>query len=404
MQTIIIGGGAAGLACARYLQAQGRPFLLLEASQHLGGRLHTTQVEGFLLDRGFQIFNTNYAEAKALLPYEQLGLRAFQSGAMIRQEQGFAIMGDPLKNWRDAWPTLRAPLGSLADKLRILRLQTDLSQQDFVDYFESPEQSTRSFLEQYGFSEKVIQQFFQPFFGGVFLEENLATSARFFKFIFQQFAQGEATLPQGGIQQLAQVLAEPLPASAIRLETRVLAIEGKEVLLHDGSRLQAEHIVVATQAAQAARLLGQPAMPIHNSTLCNYFAAPSSPLPRPLLVLNPQRHEAISHLAVLSDAQPSYAPQGQALVSVTTQGRASVSPDEVKKELLAWFGPSVETWRHLQSYAIADALPHMPQTQHQPTYRLAEGLYRCGDYLAYPSLNAALQTGREVAELIGALS
>jgi Flavin containing amine oxidoreductase len=46
------------------LYAAGVPFILLEASDGVGGRVRTDSVDGFLLDRGFQIFLTSYPECR----------------------------------------------------------------------------------------------------------------------------------------------------------------------------------------------------------------------------------------------------------------------------------------------------------------------------------------------------
>jgi phytoene dehydrogenase-like protein len=77
---IIIGAGVAGLTCAIYLKQKSIPFVLLESSDEVGGRVRTDRVDGFLLDRGFQIFLTSYPEAKRVLNYEALQLKAFRSG------------------------------------------------------------------------------------------------------------------------------------------------------------------------------------------------------------------------------------------------------------------------------------------------------------------------------------
>jgi predicted NAD/FAD-dependent oxidoreductase len=90
---------------------------------------------------------------------------------------------------------------------------------------------------------------------------------------------------------------------------------------------------------------------------------------------------------------------------VSTHGERSLNEAELttrlREELAAWFGPVARQWQHLRTYRIAAALPVYlaGQPVRQPL-KLAEGLYRCGDWAAYPSLNAALATGREVAEML----
>jgi phytoene dehydrogenase-like protein len=55
-------------------------FAILESSDGVGGRARTDKVDGFLLDRGFQIFLTSYQEAQAALDYDALDLKPFYAG------------------------------------------------------------------------------------------------------------------------------------------------------------------------------------------------------------------------------------------------------------------------------------------------------------------------------------
>lgn len=57
--------------------------MILEASDGVGGRVRTDVVDGFLLDRGFQIFLTSYPTAKELLDYDALDLKPFYAGEPV---------------------------------------------------------------------------------------------------------------------------------------------------------------------------------------------------------------------------------------------------------------------------------------------------------------------------------
>ncbi|MCU0354781.1 MAG: FAD-dependent oxidoreductase [Cytophagales bacterium] len=399
----IIGAGVAGLTCAHYLHRHGIPFTILEASDAVGGRVRTDVVDGFRLDRGFQIFLTSYPEAKRILDYDALQLRAFKSGALVRLGGRLHAMPNPLKHPLSAPQALLAPVGSLGDKLNILRLSTQVKGIDDEAFAHEAESATTvSYLSGFGYSEKMIRRFFQPFFSGVFLEKELRTRDGFFRFLFKQFATGDAVLPTAGIQAIPEQLAVQLPPGSIRLNASVQAVEGRMVRLQNGEAIESEAVVVATDAAGAARLLGQPEVKF-NATECLYFAATASPLPQPMLALNADNDGVVNHVAVLTDVVPEYAPAGQALISANVVGESGLPEAElaaqVQRELTQWFGSAAATWRHLRTYRIPHALPqYFPDSSPALPLKINDFTYRCGDYTAYPSLNGAMRSGREVAE------
>ncbi len=406
---VIIGGGIAGLTCARYLQQAGRESLILEADDAVGGRVRTDLYNGFRLDRGFQILLTSYPEAKRLLDYDALDLKAFRSGAIIRQEDhgrdGFTEMPNPLKEPLGVFKALAAPVGSLADKLRLVELMREVNQVTRAeDSFKDADTSTLDYLQDYGWSREMIVNFFRPFFGGVFLENELITSSNFFRFVFKQFYNGDAVLPAKGMQAIPEQLAAKLPTESIRLHAPVSAIEGHTVRLKNGETIQADKIVIATDAAAADRLLGHEQKREYNVTTCTYFAAERSPSTKKMLLLNPHQLSAVDHLCVPSDVAPDYAPGGQSLISVSTQSlelsNETKLAEDIKMELSEWFGEEVRAWQHLRSYHLPQALVRFKAGSQNEPLQLSPDLYRCGDYTAYPSLNAAMQTGREVAEMI----
>lgn len=403
---IIIGAGIAGLTCATYLNKRNIPFAVLEASDAVGGRVRTDKADGFLLDRGFQIFLTSYPEAKALLDYDALQLRPFQSGAIIRKNGRFHTMPNPLKNPLSAPQALLAPVGSLGDKLKILQLSTQVKSTENSTFFEpKTSHSTLAFLSQFGYSQEMIHSFFRPFFSGVFLEKELLTADPFFRFLFKQFASGDAVVPAQGMQAIPEQLAAKLPSGSIRLDARVQSIANRTVVLNTGEELQADTLVVATDAPQAKAW--SPELPTieFNSTVCLYFSASLSPFSKPMIAVNSDADGLINHVAVLSDVASSYAPAGQVLISVSIVGQAKLPDAElaprVQRELVHWFGDQTKSWRHLRTYRIPHALPqYFPDSPKNLTQKLNDFTYCCGDYTAYPSLNGAMQSGREVAEMI----
>ena len=176
----IIGAGIAGLTAAVYLHRKGHIVQIIEATDRVGGRIKTDIVNGFRLDRGFQVLLTEYPEAKALLDYEKLNLKSFLPGAQVLYEDGMFEIADPFRRPSALWSTVFAPVGTLKDKFNTFLLKNKLVGQSIKDIFQQPEIDTKAKLIKYGFSEKMISRFYQPFFSGIFLENNLQTSGNMF--------------------------------------------------------------------------------------------------------------------------------------------------------------------------------------------------------------------------------
>jgi len=403
--TVIIGGGISGLTCAKYLNEKGYNFMLFEGSDALGGRVRTDKVDGFLLDRGFQILLTNYPEAKKILNYNKLDLKYFGSGAMIKAEKGFMKMENPFRN-KMAYLTMAfSSVGTLSDKLKIRKFANELAEIPDDEFFKMQATDTLAFLRNYGWSEKIINNFFKPFYGGVFLENNLVTSSNFFQFTFKQFFMGDAAIPANGIQAIPEQIAEMLPRNCIRKNAHVKGFEGNQIFLDGGEVITADRIVVATDPNTSDKLLGETSQRTYNITTCTYFSAETSPLKeQKFIALNPNRRGAVHNICVPSDISSHYANAGKSLISVSTHGVDKLDEitltNTIKRELFDWFGASVNVWKHLKTYHIPESLVQYSAASKHQNSKLGDNLYRCGDYLAYPSLNAAMQTGREVAQMI----
>jgi protoporphyrinogen oxidase len=401
---VIIGAGIAGLTCAKYLKDRSIEALILEASDGVGGRVRTDNVSGFKLDRGFQVLLTSYPEAEKLLDYNDLQLKNLPSGARIRNGNDFFVMPNPLKDIWTAPQALFSPVGSLFDKIKVLQLNLETRSAAEPDDSNSKlNETTISFLKNYGYSDRMINRFFRPFFRGVFLENELKTNSSFFKFLYSLFAKGDVAVPQNGMQAIPEQIAKHLSPNQIRLNTPVKKIDGKTVYLENGEAIEAEKIVLATDAKTSAKLLGQELKVEFNGTVCMYFES-DKPLQlsgESYLIINSNTDELIDHLLVMSDVVPTYAPEGKTLISVSIVGNKEVSEEKAQTELTKWFGQE-NAWRHLKTYKIPEALPQFfEKSSTENNLKINDFTYRCGDYTAYPSLNAAMKTGREVAEMLG---
>ena len=401
---LVIGAGLAGLACARELIRSGRSVLVLEAGEHVGGRIRTDTLEGYRLDYGFEVLQTAYPEARRALDFQALDLRAFLPGALIRLEEGFHRIADP---WRDPmalFQAMRAPIGSLADKWRLARLRWRTVRAAPEALYARPESTTLEYLRARGFGEAMIERFFRPFFSGVFFDPTLSVSSRAFEFYFGAFAGGDTAVPASGMGAIPAQIAAGLPQGTIRTGARVASLGERSVLLASGERLSARALVIATDAPSAARLLGDD-LPGTRGTTCVYFAAEAPPITEPLLVLNATRRGPVNSVVVPTLLSRDYAPPGQTLVAVNLLGVASEDDaalsDAVRAQLAEWFGPAVRAWRHLRTYRIAEALPLQAPPLSDPTQRVArhnDWLFVAGEYRNAASIQWALYSGRRAAE------
>ncbi len=399
---VIIGAGLAGLACARVLAAAGRPFTILEASDAVGGRVRTDVVEGFLLDRGFQIFLPAYPEAKRVLDYDALDLRSIYRGADVFVKNRFHRMADPLAHPLTALKNFNEAIVTLRDKWTTLLLRKEV-----FGLREPPsgiaEMETEDYLRDFGFSESMIDRFFRPFFGGVFLEKDLRTSARMLLFLFAMFDRGGSALPARGMQAIPDQLAMALPPGSLRLNAPVSAVRAGEVTLATGEVLHAAHVIVAVSEEVAHRLLpaagNTPLLP-SRSTTSMYFATDELPPGDAILHLDGDGRGPVNSILVLSRVSPHYAPRGQHLISASIIGAPSSTELEqvVREQMRSWFGENVVSkWRHLRTYQIRHAQPESRQLRlgDGPLASMIQpGLYRCGDWCEHVSINGALLSGR----------
>lgn len=404
---VVVGAGLAGLSCARHLHEAGRPVLVLEASDGVGGRVRTDVVDGFRLDRGFQVLLEAYPEARRTFDYAALGLQAFYPGAEVRAGGRVSRLADPFRRPVDAIAGLMAPVGTLADKARVLLLRARACGGTLEELWQRPETTTLEALRTIGFSEAMIDTFFRPFLGGIFLGRDLATSSRMLEFVIRMMAEGETVLPRLGMGALPAQLAGRLPPGTIRLGTRVEVVRPHGVTLTGGETIAATSVVVATEGDVASALTGHFPAPQARGVTTLYFAAARSPVPSRVLVLNGDAEGPVNTVAVPSDLSPAYAPEGQALLSVTVLGLPAEDDATleraVRAQLAGWYGAEVAGWRHLRTYRIRWGQPEQAPPALEPPerdVRLAEKLYVAGDHRDSASIHGALRSGRRAAAML----
>ncbi|MEU0116380.1 NAD(P)/FAD-dependent oxidoreductase [Streptomyces bobili] len=395
--TVIVGAGLAGLACALDLCRAGRSVALLEASDGAGGRMRTDRRDGFLLDRGFQVFNTSYPQVKRRIDLRGLQLRPFTPGIIARTATGDVRLADPTRQPQAAASLLPGRVLPARDLAAMGALTARDALLPAALLKHRPDRPTAVALSRAGLSARTVSEILRPFLSGVFLEDRLETSARFFHLVWRSMVRGTLCLPAAGIGAVPAQLAGGLPEGVLQLETPVDMLTPEGVLLTDGRELPAASVVVATDAAAAARLLPGLAVPAGRTVTTYYHAAASPPLSEPTLMVDSSGD--VLNTCVLTEVAATYAPPGAALISTSVLGADRPGAGAVVLRRLAeLYGTDTSPWQQVAVYTVEGALPAMvapwPLSR---TTRVAAGRYVCGDHRATGSVQGALASGTRAA-------
>ena len=397
----IIGAGISGLIAAKTLEENGYRPVIIEATDGVGGRVKTDIVNGYQLDHGFQVLLDAYPMAKNHLEYNDLNLQPFLPGATIFSNGNAQTIGDPLRNISLLVPTLMSSIGSLSDKLKIFKLNTELKKKSIEVIFNSKSQTTLEYLKAKGFSDKIITQFFKPFFSGIFLEPDLRTSSRMFEFVYKMFGEGQAVLPKGGIVSIPNQLKNQLKHTEFHFNTKVKSVNDDHIVLENGEKLETHFTIIATPANDLVSNLKN--QKTHWKSCYNlYFEVDKRSLSKPIIGLVADEDALINniffHNSIETDSRGAHE-----LLSVTVVKPHKLSEDDlvkhVQKELKTYCG--IETLEFLKCYHIKKALPDLEDLQYDisPTEtQLKPTIYLAGDYILNGSLNAAMLSGERAAQ------
>ncbi|WP_308190686.1 NAD(P)/FAD-dependent oxidoreductase [Streptomyces sp. HPF1205] len=401
VDAVVVGAGLAGLACAQDLVAAGLRVVVLEASDGVGGRMRTDARDGFLFDRGFQVVNTSYPQMRRRIRSGELDARPFSPGFLVHTPRGRLRFADPTRAPRQAADLLPGRLGSLRDMSALVMLcGRDLLTPPRL-LKRARDRTTRTALADAAIGEDLVERVLRPFLSGVFLEDELETSSRFFHLVWRSMMRGNLCLPTRGVAAVPEQLAAALPDGTVRLGTPVERLTGTGVLTAYGNEQPARTVVVATGPTAAAELVPGLDVPPVRAVTTYYHAAPVSPLAEPTLVVDAGRR--ILNTVVLSEVCPSYAPRGRALVSTSVLGadRAAEREAEVRDVLAEVYGTGTGGWEAVAVHPVAEALPAMlPPWPPSRTTRHSPGVYVCGDHRATGSAQGALASGARAAREI----
>ncbi|MFT6035946.1 MAG: protoporphyrinogen oxidase [Marivirga sp.] len=405
---IIIGAGVAGLVAAIELEKAGFKPTIVEASDSIGGRIKTDKYEGFLLDHGFQVLLTAYPEAQRYLDYSALKLNKFDPGAFIFTNSGQRIViGDPLRQPSQLFSTIFSSAGTIFDKWKIFRWSTALKKVTVEDIFKRKEMTSLKYLREKGFSDRIIEQFFKPFFGGIFLENELSTSSRMLEFVFKMFSEGHAAIPSNGMQEIPKMLYEQLTQTELILNSEVNKIGPSMVCLKNGKELKADAIVIATDPSKILpQLQGQ--VNEYQKAINMYFSLASIPYRDSLIALVPDQNKRINNFCFIDNTASSYTAKNRHLLSVSINDDRNMSEHALRTKVieeLIELIPEISEAEicHLKTYYIVKALPKLADFQYSmksSNTKVQEGVYLAGDYLLNGSINAAMLSGRLAAQAI----
>jgi phytoene dehydrogenase-like protein len=405
---VVVGAGLAGLVAARTLQRAGRDVVVLEASDGVGGRVRTDVVDGFLLDRGFQVLLTAYPQVQTQLDVRALDLRPFDPGALLWTGERGHVVADPLRAPRDLISSTIAPIGSLPDKARLALQLRRVKSSTVPELLRGPDTATGPGLLARGFSSRMIERFFGPLFGGIQLDPDLETSSRMFDTILRMLADGDSAVPASGMGAIPAQIAADLAPGTVELGATVVSIDGTTAVTADGRRIEARSVVVAVEGPAAARLLGT--RPVESrSVACVYFDAPRAPIDRRLIVLDASGRGPALNVAVMSNVAPGYAPAGRHLVAAAVPGPLGADPAvddvelerRVRRQLRGWWGEQVDGWRHLRTYRIEHGQPDQsPPFSPKRAVALGGGRFVCGDHRDTGSIQGAMFSGQRCAEAV----
>jgi phytoene dehydrogenase-like protein len=398
---VIVGAGLAGLSAAREIQRHGHSVIVLESSDAVGGRVRTDIVDGFQLDRGFQVMLTAYPELQSQVDMRALDLRPFDPGALVwRNGKGHAV-SDPFRKPQTLATTAFAPIGSVFDKARIVVLRARVMRRKPAALLGGQDVSTDVALRAFGFSTKIINRFFRPLFGGIQLDPHLATSRRMFDVIFKSLSEGQSVLPSRGMHALPLQMASRLSEGTVHLNTRVSSVDGPNVTLASGESITARAVVVATDGPTASSLLGIPIVE-SRKVGCVYFSADTPPTKEKYVVLDGTGNGPVLNVAVISNVAPSYAPADKHLIVAALPGVIDGDLEAMsRKQLRSWWGPQVDDWKHLRTYVINHGGPvQKPPFSPKQRVNLGSGLFVCGDHRDTGSIQGAMFSGRRCGEAV----
>ena len=395
----IIGAGVSGLIAAYELEQEGYHPIIIEQTDEVGGRVKTIHEKGYALDLGFQVLLSAYPLAKKYLDLEALELHKLESGALIYVNDKAYRIGDPMRNWKMLFPTIFSDIGSISDKLKVLKLNNRLKRKSIHEIFESRETTTLQYLIEFGFSPKIIERFFKPFFAGIFLESNIQTSSRMFEFVYKMFGEGYATIPKLGIGEISNQLKNKLHHTEFIFNCEVKDITNDKILMVSGENLPHNGVIIATNSTSMIRSHKGSDMK-WKSCMCLYFEVDQTNIPANTIALIVDGGNYANNLYAYTDIKT-----GKTILSVTTLEHMNKTDAEIIENIIAEVKKYTGALKvdFIHHYRIKQALPdiqNLKMTLQPGENQVMDNIFIAGDALMNGSLNAAMESGRIAAKTL----
>ena len=396
----IIGGGVSGLIAARVLEKKGFNPIILEASERVGGRIKTDIIKGYQLDHGFQVLLTAYPAVKKYLDYDALELQFFLPGASIFKAHTQSIIGDPLRDISLLISTMFSGIGSISDKFKILKLNQKIKKKSLTAIFSEKEQTTISYLREFGFSKEILNDFFIPFFSGIFLENQLETSSRMFEFVYKMFGEGHAAIPKSGMEAIPKQLLNNLKNTTFHYNTEVAKVKERQITLKNGNTLESDFTILTIPANSLVSNLKKQSIE-WRSCLTLYFETTTRVINKPLIGLIAKPGSLVNNI-VYNSSLSSVTKPAHELLCVTVIDDQNLSDHKlvtaVEDELKVLC--DITIIRFIKQYRITKALPKLENLKYEmkpSEMQLSKSLFVAGDTQLNASFNAAMISGEQAA-------
>ena len=393
---IILGAGPAGLACALKCQQLGREYLLIEGSNRIGGRLGSLYEDGYIFDLGFQVYNSAYVNTNRLLDLDELNLKYFKPGAAVHYRNSFQIVSDPLRDISKVFSTIFSNITTVSDKLKILSLKNSLSNYN-IEEDKTDDITTLRFLKQYGFSEKMIDNFFIPFFSGIFHEKTLDTSSKFFKYVFSNFNNGLASLPEKGMQAIPEQLMSKIDIECVMMEKTAINIDdGNKVIFDDGDIIKGENIILTGESTTLAEKIKYE----YNEVNTIYFTTENEIENGDYIHLYPE-DDLINNIAIPSSISSAYSNGHSHLISITILEYDCSDVEliqKIRKRLSNYYGGEPGSYDFLRTFSISKATIKHPVGHFERKKIVKNGLIIAGEQATNGSIEGAIISGLNAAD------